>query len=248
MIRPLRLTLGFFIVCLLGSLRAAEAAPAVYLIGDSLMSNKDPELPERGWGMVLPQYFIDPTAIHNHAKNGRSTKSFIADGRWSVVLAALKTGDYVIIGFGHNDEKKEDPARFTDPATSFRDNLRRFIAETRAKGAIPILATPVCRRKFDATGRLQDTHDGYPDAIRAVAVEEQVALLELQKATAEWLQTLGDEPSKRFFGWIEPGKYAKLPKGSTDDTHLVEAGAKHVAELAIADMRRQKLPLVQWLK
>lgn len=248
MVRHLRLGLPLLLVCVFGMLRAADTAPAIHLIGDSVMADKNPELPERGWGMVLPQYFGEPAMIHNHARNGRSTKSFIDERLWDKALAELKAGDYVIIGFAHNDEKKEDPARYTDPATSFRDNLRRFINETRAKGATPILATPVCRRKFDQNGRLYDTHDGYPDAIRAVAAEENVPLLDLQKSTAEWLQAVGDEPSKKFFGWIEPGKYAKLPNGSKDDTHLVDAGARHVAELAIAEMRRLNLPLVKWLR
>lgn len=247
MIRAARFVLPVLFYLSLGTLCSAETAPAVYLIGDSLMADKDPELPERGWGMVLPQYFVDPAMIHNHAKNGRSTKSFITQGEWSNVLGELKLGDYVIIGFGHNDEKSEDPSRYTDPATSFRDNLRLFINETRQKGATPILGTPVCRRKFNRNG-LRDTHSGYPDAIRAVAAEEHVALLELQKETAEWLQALGDEESKKFFCWIEPGKYEKLPNGSKDDTHLVEAGARYVAELAIADLRRQNVPLVKWLK
>jgi lysophospholipase L1-like esterase len=217
------------------------------MIGDSTMANKPLELPERGWGMVLPEYFKDPTMVHNHALNGRSTKSFIDEGVWTKVLGELKTGDTLIIQFGHNDEKSEDPKRYTDPATSFRDNLRRFIRESRAKGATPVLATPVCRRKFEH-GKLVDTHGAYPDATRAVAAEEHVPLLELNHLTAEWLQSVGDEPSKQFFMWIPAGKYAAIPKGRQDDTHFVEAGAKHVAELAIGEMRRLKLSIVEWLK
>lgn len=253
-VKVVRMTLSRWLAFFLGAVlcvsgvAAAENPPAVYMAGDSTMANKPLDLPERGWGMVLPEYFKDPAMIHNHAVNGRSTKSFIDEGRWAKIMDELKAGDYVIIQFGHNDEKKDRPELYTDPATSFRDNLRRFVREVRAKGAHPILATPVCRRKFDAKGKLIDTHDGYPDATRAVAAKEKVPLLDLQRATAEWLQTTGDEPSKQFFMWIAPGKYPKLPKGKEDDTHFVEAGAKHVAELAIAEMRRLKLPLVQWLK
>jgi lysophospholipase L1-like esterase len=123
------------------------------------------------------------------------------------VLEELQPGDFVIIQFGHNDERIEQPKLGTDAATTFRDNLRRYIRETRAKQAERIHATPVCRRKFDAAGRLVDTHGAYPDAVRAVAKEEQVPLLELQRATAQWLQSTGDEPSKKFFIWIEPGKF-----------------------------------------
>lgn len=187
------------------SLRAADALPRVFMAGDSTMANKPLDLPERGWGMVLGEYFVDPAMVHNHAMNGRSTKSFIDEGRWAKIVEELRAGDWVIIQFSHNDEKKENPKVYADSATTFRDNLRRFIRETREKGANPVLATPVCRRKFDAQGKLIDTHGAYPDAIRAVAAEEKVPLLELERATAAWLQSEGDEPSKKYFMWIKPG-------------------------------------------
>ncbi|MBI5770063.1 MAG: rhamnogalacturonan acetylesterase [Verrucomicrobia bacterium] len=232
---------------------AAVAAPAadtprIFLAGDSTMANKPLDLPERGWGMALGQFFQDPAMVQNHAMNGRSTKSFIDEGRWQKIVDDLHAGDFVIIQFGHNDEKVEDPKRGTDPKTTFPENLRRFIREVRAKNASPILATPAARRKFDKAGQLQPTHGAYPDAIRAVAASEKVPLLELEKATMAWLQTAGDEPSKKFFMWIEPGKFAKIPDGRKDDTHFVEAGATKVAELAVTQLREQKLPLAPWLK
>jgi lysophospholipase L1-like esterase len=226
----------------------AETSPGVYLAGDSTMADKPLDLPERGWGMALPRFFVGSAMIHNHAVNGRSTKSFIDEGRWEKLASELRAGDFVIIQFGHNDEKIEDPTRGTDPATTFRDNLRRFVRETRAKQATPILATPVSRRKFDSSGKLLPTHGAYPDAVRAVAKEENVPLLELERATADWLQRIGDEPSKKFFMWIEPGKFEKLPSGRKDDTHFVEAGATRVAEIAVAQIRELKLPLAKWLK
>lgn len=231
-------------------LAAASAAPApqILLAGDSTMANKPLDLPERGWGMALGACFVDGVKVQNHAMNGRSTKSFIDEGRWAKLLAETRAGDWVVIQFAHNDEKKEDPKRYTDPATSFRDNLRRFIADVRAQGATPLLATPVCRRKFDAGGKLVPTHGAYPEAVRAVAKETSVALLDLEMATAKWLQAAGDEPSRRFFMWIEPGKYPKIPDGRRDDTHFVEAGARAVAELASAQIREQQLPLARWLK
>ncbi len=224
------------------------AAPQLYLAGDSTMANKPADLPEYGWGQALPRFFTDPTIVHNHAMNGRSTLSFITEGRWQKIVDALQPGDFVIIQFGHNDEKIDKPGVGTDVKTAFPDNLRRFVRDVRAKHAEPILATPVARRKFDAAGQLQPTHGAYPDAVRAVAKEEKVPLLELEQATSAWLQTTGDEPSKKFFMWIEPGKFAKLPNGSQDNTHFLEAGAVHVAELAVAQMRELKLPLAQRLK
>jgi len=222
--------------------------PHVFLAGDSTMADKPLDLPERGWGMALQQFFKAPAMVLNHAMNGRSTKSFIAEGRWDRLVMELRAGDFVIIQFGHNDEKIDKPGVGTDVTTEFPENLRRFVREVRAKNATPLLATPVARRKFDPTGRLTATHGAYPEAVRAVAKAETVPLLELERATSEWLQGVGDEPSKKFFMWIQPGQLARLPGGSRDDTHFVDAGAQHVAELAVAELKRTSTPLAQWLK
>jgi len=242
-----KLLLALLLVASTGVLRAADAAPLVYLVGDSTMAIKQLDLPERGWGMALNGLFKDPAMIQNHAVNGRSTKSFIDEGRWARIVAALHPGDFVLIQFGHNDEKIEDPLRGTDPKTTFSENLRRFIKDVRAKQATPMLATPTARRRFNAAGKLVPTHGAYPDATRAVAAEEKVPLLDLEKATSAWLQAAGDEPSKKFFMWIAPGAHPLVPGGRQDDTHFVEAGAVHVAELAVAQIREQNLPLAKWL-
>lgn len=245
----MRALLCFVLVSVLAAVgRGVEAAPIVHLAGDSTMATKPLNLPERGWGMALHGLLQDPAMIHNHAVNGRSTKSFINEGRWERLIDHVRPGDFVIIQFGHNDEKVDNPNLGTDPATAFRENLRRFVRETRAKQATPILATPVARRKFNAEGKLTPTHGLYPDAIRAVAAEEKVALLDLERATEKWLQEVGDEPSKRFFMWIAPGTHPQIPNGRQDDTHFVEAGAQKVAELACALIKEQKLELAAWVK
>jgi DNA sulfur modification protein DndE len=222
--------------------------PRLFLVGDSTMADKPRDLPERGWGMILPEFFRDPGMVHNLAVNGRSTKSFIDEGRWQALLDQVHEGDFVIIQFGHNDEKVEDPKRGTDPKTTFRENLRRLVRDVRERQATAILATPVCRRKFDPRGKLVMTHGEYPDAVRAVATEYKVPLLDLEEATAKWLEEAGDQPSKAFFMWIDPGKYPTLPDGRRDDTHFVDAGARRVAEMAVAQIRELKLPLAGWLK
>jgi DNA sulfur modification protein DndE len=236
------------LLALAAAAHAASAPPRIFMAGDSTMANKPLDLPERGWGMALEAFFVDGVKVHNHAMNGRSTKSFIDEGRGAKLVAELRAGDFVIIQFAHNDEKKEDSKRYTDPATSFRDNLRRFVADVRESKATPLLATPVCRRKFDAAGQLVPTHGEYPDAVRAVATETGVALLDLEKATAAWLQEAGDEPSRRYFMWIAAGSHPKIPEGRKDDTHFVEAGARAVAELAATQIREQILPLARWLR
>jgi lysophospholipase L1-like esterase len=227
---------------------AVKPAPRLFMAGDSTMADKPEDLPERGWGMVLPRYFKDRSVVRNHAVNGRSTKSFIDEGRWQAIVDQLRPDDVVVIQFGHNDEKQEDPKRYTDPATTFRDNLRRFVDDVRSKRAWPILATPVARRKFDATGTLIPTHGAYPDAIRAVASEAAVPLLDLERETSAWLRDIGPETSKRYFMWISPGAHPQLPGGKQDDTHFVEAGAARVAELAIDGMRALRLPITALLK
>jgi DNA sulfur modification protein DndE len=227
---------------------ALSAAPSVFMVGDSTMANKPLDLPERGWGQELPRFFKDPAMVKNFAMNGRSTKSFIDEGRWQKVLDQLQPGDFVIIQFGHNDEKEYNPAVYADPQTKFPENLRRYVNESRAKGATPILATSVCRRKFDDHGKLINTHGVYPDVTRAVAEELHVPLLELQAATAKMLEQAGPEASKKYFMWIEKDVYERLPNGAEDDTHFVELGAIKVAALAVAQMQQGGFGPVDALK
>jgi lysophospholipase L1-like esterase len=198
--------------------------------------------------MALGAHFVDPAMVHNHAISGRSTKSFIARGDWDKLLAELQPGDFVIIEFGHNDEKVKLPKTGTDVATEFPANLRRMVRDVRAKQATPLLATPVSRRKFDRAGKLVPTHGAYPDAVRAVAKELDVPLLDLERDTAAWLQQEGIEASKKFFVGLTPGAHPEATKPSPDNTHFLAPGAEHVAELAVAEIRAQNLPLARWLK
>ncbi len=136
-------------LALLCSVSQPQHKTTIFMIGDSTMANKSLEgrNPERGWGQMLPGFLSDDIAVDNHAKNGRSSKSFIDEGLWDAVLAKIQPGDYVFIQFGHNDEKpKED--RHTDPGTTFDANLERFCNETRAKGGIPVLFNSIVRRNF----------------------------------------------------------------------------------------------------
>jgi lysophospholipase L1-like esterase len=222
---------------------ASVAAITVHMIGDSTMANKPviPANPERGWGQMLHMYFKDSVRIENYAQNGRSSKSFIAEGRWDKVLAAIKPGDYVIIQFGHNDEKTNDVNRGTAPFGEYTTNLVRFIRETREYKATPILATPVARRKFDPAGKLTDTHGDYPKAMRAAAAEQKVVLLELCTTTETLLQQLGPESSKRLFDWIPASEFAPDSKKLEDDTHFNAYGASRVCDLAVVEIE-DKVP------
>ena len=202
----------------------------VFTIGDSTMANKKAEVaPETGWCQVFSAFVDQPVEVKNRAVNGRSTKSFINEGRWKSVLDSLHTGDYVFIQFGHNDAKIQDTTRFTDPFTTYRKNLERFVRETREKGATPILFTSIVRRKFE-NGFLTDTHGNYPMVVRQVAAEMNVSLIDLQLLTAGAVSALGDEASKNIYLWTPPT--GKFPEGRKDDTHLNIEGANLVAKLA----------------
>lgn len=208
----------------------SENKITVFTIGDSTMANKKAEVfPENGWGMALPQFFDEQVIVKNRAMNGRSSKSFITEGRWKAVLDSLHKGDYVFIQFGHNDEKFKDTTRYTMPFTTFAANLKRFVRETRSKGAYPILFTPIVRRKF-VNGFLTDTHGEYPAAAREVAAQWNVPLIDLQYLTAGAVTAMGDDASKAIYLWTPPT--GKFPNGRQDDTHLKVEGARLVAKLA----------------
>ena len=202
----------------------------VFTIGDSTMANKKTEVaPETGWCQAFPAFVDQTVIIKNRAVNGRSTKSFITEGRWKWVLDSLKSGDYVFIQFGHNDEKIQDSTRYTEPFTSYRKNLERFVRETREKGATPILFTSIVRRKFE-NGFLTDTHGNYPVMVRQVATEMNVPMIDLQLLSAGAVTALGDEASKSIYLWTPPTD--KFPEGRKDDTHLKVEGANLIAKLA----------------
>ena len=192
----------------------------------------DPENnPERGWGQALPNLVSESVSVHNHAVNGRSTKSFIDEGRWEKVRATLHAGDYVLIQFGHNDEKNEDSTRYAAADGAYRVNLQRFVREARAAGATPILLTPIVRRQWSSTGALTNTHGKYPAAVRDVATAENVALIDAEQLTADLLKRYGDEKSKSLFVWTAQGEYPAFPASRSDNTHLSPAGAREVAAL-----------------
>lgn len=228
----------------------AQVHPALHLAGDSTMADKPlaPPQPERGWGQLLRERMKEPQRLVNHARNGRSTKNFVDEGRWAHLLSQLAPGDFVLIQFGHNDAKRDDPKRFAEPRGAYRDALRRFVAEVRATGASPLLATSVVRRNFDTQGRLVSSHGDYPVVMREVAAELGVPLLDLERSTARLVQERGPEAAKALYLWIEPGRWASLPAGRRDDTHFTEEGARAVAGQAAEQLRALGHPLAEWLR
>jgi lysophospholipase L1-like esterase len=227
-----------------------RATIAVFLIGDSTMSDKpDPESnPERGWGQMLPHLFDDFIDVRNHACDGSSTKSFLDEGRWDCVLREMEPGDYVFIQFGHMDQKIADPSRFAAADGTYALNLRRFVTESRARRAFPVLFSSIVRRRFDPLGMLTDTHGDYPRAARAVATELEVPFVDLHELSRELVSQHGPEDSKRLFVWTRPGEFPMYPAGQQDDTHLSVVGATEVARLAVQALRDAGVPLVRHLR
>lgn len=247
-----------------------QKVTTIFIIGDSTAAKKDLSTgsPERGWGMAL-QCFFDDTFIRvdNHAVNGRSSKSFIDEGRWQKVLDKIQPGDYVIIQFGHNDEKPK-PDRHTDPGSTFDYNLAKFVRETREKGGIPVLMNAVVRRNFakkavkndddealrnttfkDAPQQMEgdsliDTHGLYRVAPHDVAVRMNCHFIDANKITHDLEQSLGVEGSKKLHMWYKPGEHPALPAGRQDNTHYNIYGAHEVAQ-RLANALCNEIPLLR---
>lgn len=266
---------SLFIALALPAMAATAQVPAdsvtVFMIGDSTMANKplDKENQERGWGQMLPIYFEGPVKIDNHAVNGRSSKSFIDEGRWEKVREQIRPGDYVIIQFGHNDEKAKSPDRYTVPGSTFDANLKKFVSETREKGGTPILMNSIVRRNFPANGiaaaqtddrqktwkkglenypaegdTLVDTHGDYRIAPRNVAEEMGVAFVDMNALTHELVQGLGKDASKSLYMWMPVGVYEFAPNGRIDNTHLNVFGGIVVSRLAVNALA-EKVPTLR---
>ena len=253
---------------LLTTAATQDKTTTLFIIGDSTAANKDISngKQERGWGMALQCYFDDNIRVDNHAVNGRSSLSFINEGRWQKVLEKMKPGDYVIIQFGHNDEKPQAD-RHTDPGSTFDYNLARFVRETREHGGIPVLMNCVVRRNFFVNApennddeklrtttfkdgvkmvegdSLIDTHGLYRVAPRDVAARMNVHFVDANKITHDLEQGLGTEASKKLHMWFLPGEEPSVPEGRQDNTHYNVYGAHVVARL-LADALCREIPVL----
>ena len=248
-------------------LTSSNKSTTIFIIGDSTAADKqNPQTnPERGWGMMLQGCFDRHVRVSNHAVNGRSSKSFITEGRWQRVLEQLRPGDYVVIQFGHNDEK-QDTARHTEPGGTFDENLSRFVREARERKATPILMNAVVRRNFfqasDGSAEdealrntkyedeqvnsdtLIDTHGAYLLSPRRVAEQMGVVFIDANRITHDLEQGMGIEGSRRLHMWYRPGEVASIPNGRHDNTHYNVYGARLVAGL-LADAIAEKVPALR---
>lgn len=222
----------------------AKQKITIYLIGDSTCASMpENRRPLTGWGEKFAQFFDDHVSVRNHASSGRSTRTFIEENLWDSVLTELKSGDYVFIQFAHNDEVKEKLS-YTTPE-DFASNLKRFIAETRAKGAFPVLLTPVCRRRFE-NGNFYDTHGQYSAIARRVAKETGVDFIDMHTLTMAILVQYGEEKSRELFLQCAPGECPNYPEGVADNTHFSDFGATVVAEALAAAIVDSEIPLKRY--
>jgi lysophospholipase L1-like esterase len=223
--------------------------PTLYVIGDSTASVYEKSLyPRTGWAQVLGSYFAPGcAAVSDKALSGRSSNSFYDEGAWTPIRDALQPGDYVFIQFGHNDEKSDDAARYTQPATTYRQYLTKYVDETIAKGATPVLLTSIQRNKWSG-GKLADTHGDYPAAVRMLAMQRMLGLIDMTALTTEYFERIGQTMTTALFMNLAPGESPNYPSGNQDDTHLQERGAKLVCQLAMANLYAQGIAPAQLLK
>lgn len=204
--------------------------PTVFLAGDSTVTDQ-PFEPGASWGQMLPR-FLPGVAVANHAESGETLKSFISGLRLAKLLSQVKAGDYLIIQFGHNDEKQQWPQTYVDAHTTYQAYLRVFIAEARLRGVTPVLVTSMQRRNFDSAGTIRNTHGDYPAAVREIAATEKVALIDLERLSVAFYEALGPDKAPLAFS-----------AGGQDVTHHDNYGAYELAKCVIQGVRDARLPL-----
>jgi lysophospholipase L1-like esterase len=218
----------------------------LWLAGDSLVCAYGEERsPRTGWGQTFGMFFQEEVLVRNEAMSGRSTKSFIDDGFFTKIIENIKPDDYLFIQFSHNDEKPE-PHRRTDPNTDFRENLVKYITDTRNARAYPILCTPVERRNFD-NGKIVPSHGAYPSAMREVAKLTNTPLIDITEKSTKLYEKLGEEESKKIFLHFAPNEHPNYPEGVTDNSHLHYNGALEICKLIVEGIRELDLPLAKYL-
>lgn len=214
----------------------------VYIAGDSTAADKyATAAPETGWGMALPFLLGRHLRVSNHAVNGRSSKSFIDEGLLAPILRAIRPGDLLLVQFGHNDEKTADPTRYTEPWTTYQECLGRYVEGAADRGARPVLLTSVERRRYDAAGNALATHGDYPAAMRALAADLRIPVLDIQAASLALWQRMGAEATKAYFNWLRPGESPNYPDGVSDNTHFRPPGAIAVARMVARALRDERV-------
>ena len=203
----------------------AVTVPTVFLAGDSTVTDQRYE-PAASWGQMLPRFFKPDVSVSNQAESGESLKAFLVERRLDKILSRIKPGDWLLIQFGHNDQKANWPQTYAEAATTYRDYLKVYIGEARRRGAQPVLVTSMHRRKFDAAGKIVNTLGDYPEAVRAVGRETGVPVIDLLALSAAFYEALGPDNAWKAFN-----------DGGKDATHHNNYGAYQLAQCVVAGIR-----------
>lgn len=226
-------------------IKRIDDIPTVFLCGNSTVVDQDNE-PWASWGQMIPRFFDENICFANYAESGESANTFIAAKRLKKLLTQIKPGDYVLVEFGHNDQKQKGPGK--GPYESFTQSLQVFVAEARAHGAHPVFITPTQRRSFDENGKIMDTHGEFPDAMKKLAAEEKIPVIDLNSMTRTLYEALGPENSKKAFVHYPANTYPGQSKALADNTHFNPYGAYEIAKCVIEGMKSAHLPIVKYLR
>lgn len=241
-----KLALSFLVLAALPFAAGAQTAagPTIFIASDSTAADYPADrYPQTGWGMMLKCGLSPRVTVSNHAMGGRSTRTFMGEGRLDAILAVLRPGDTVLIQFGHNDANRAKPERFVEAGTGYRDNLLYFIRTISARGGQPVLLTPVARRSFEQ-GHVKADFADYSAVVRTVAAETRTPLVDLETLSRAWVERAGEDGSKRYFLHHPAADHvAAFPEGIADDTHFSELGARGVADLVAGGLERLALPI-----
>ena len=235
------------VICLGVAFKQRSDKINIWMIGDSTMSDyPESRAPLAGWGMPFASYFRSGVIVRNEARSGMSTTSFLSEKHWHSFSGKIRKGDFVMIQFGHNDEARvENGNHRNTPLNEYKRNLNFFISETREKGAIAILITPVSRMKFDQNGNVQETHQQYTEAVYQVAKSQKAMLIDLDLESRRLYQKLGPKGTALLFMRINAGEHPNYPSGKIDNTHFNVYGAKKIAELVLKSIQTQQIPLAK---
>ncbi len=223
----------------------ANDVPTLWLCGNSTVVDQDYE-PWASWGQMITRWFDDGVAVGNYAESGETATSFIGAGRLKKIVSLMKKGDYIFMEFGHNDQKEKRPG--SGAFYNYAYALKQFVDEARAKGVTPIFVTPTQRRMFDENGKIKETHANYPDAMRWIAKDLGVQVIELHDMTRTFFETLGVEDSKRSLVHYPAGTYPNQSSKFEDNTHFNPYGAYEIAKMIIEGMKTLNLPVLEHLK
>lgn len=220
-------------------------APTVFLCGNSTVVDQDDE-PWASWGQMIPRWFTDSVCFCNLAESGETASTFIGAGRLKKALSMMKPGDYIIMEFGHNDQKQKQPG--SGAYYNFATALKTFVDEARLRGATPVFITPTQRRSFDSEGHIRETHENYPEAMAWVAERENVPLIDLHAMTRTLFEALGVEDSKRAFVHYPAGSYPGQTQAFADNTHFNPYGAYQIAKCVVEGLIEKQIGFVRYLR